>query len=200
LLPPSGNGWEGGVVAVKTSDLLHYAFRARDPEKLGFFYADLFEASFFLHPVMTPLGIIMVKLNHPEALFAGLLEFWPWDVVWDSEALVFRRQAPQPSPTSYGHLAVKVGLPTDAIVAELKRRGLQYRIEPRGPGFLIPTTYDPEGNMIELFPNVDHAQVPPECLCPREQAAAAIAQLRRRFAEKTAHLAPDQGYPLMGLL
>ena len=44
---------------MRTSDLLHYAFRAREPERLGHWYADLFEASFFLHPVMTGLGIIL---------------------------------------------------------------------------------------------------------------------------------------------
>jgi hypothetical protein len=71
---------------VQTSELLHYAFRARDTEGLGHFYADVFEGRFFLHPVMTGLGIILVKLNHPEALFHGLLEFWPWDVVWDGAA------------------------------------------------------------------------------------------------------------------
>jgi hypothetical protein len=75
---------------MRTSELLHYAFRANDPHRLAHFYADLFEAPFFLHPVMTPLGILMVKLNHPEAIFHGLLEFWPWDVVWDGHACVFR--------------------------------------------------------------------------------------------------------------
>lgn len=182
---------------MRTSHLLHYAFRAHDPEKLGLWYADLFEADVFLQPVLTGMGIILLKLNHPEALFHGLLEFWPWDVVWDGQAAVFRKITPQPSRTSYGHLAVKVSADADSIVAELQRRGIPHRLEPRGPGFLIPCIDDPEGNMIELFPNVDTFAVPPEALCPREHAAAAIAALRQRFAERTAHLKPEQGYPLL---
>src|SRR5262245_10869950 len=104
------------MTSMKTSDLLHVAFRARDPEKLGHFYADLFAGDFFLHPVMTGLGIIIIKINHPAALFNGLIEFWPWDVIWDGAAAVFRRVPPQPSPISYGHLAVKVTASTEQIV------------------------------------------------------------------------------------
>jgi hypothetical protein len=182
---------------MQTSELLHYAFRARDPEKLGHFYADLFQGRFFLHPVMTGLGIIMVKLNHPEAVFQGLLEIWPWDVVWDGAAAVFRKVSPQPSPTSYGHLAVKVSHSTDQILAELRQRGLAHRMEPRGPGLLIPVLDDPEGNMIDLFPNLDHYTVPPEAICSREHAARAIAALRQQFAARTAGRPPEQGYPLL---
>src|SRR5215470_3508851 len=64
-------------------ELLHIAVRARDPDRLGRFYADLFDGDFFVHPVMTGLGIVIVKISHPDAIFRGLLEFWPWDVVWD---------------------------------------------------------------------------------------------------------------------
>jgi catechol 2,3-dioxygenase-like lactoylglutathione lyase family enzyme len=182
---------------MQTSTILHYAFRARDPEKLGHFYADLFEGRFVLHPVMTALGIIMVKLNHPEALFNGLLEIWPWDLIWDGRAAVFRKVPPQPSPTSYGHIAVKVIHGTAQIIDELRQRGLPHRMEPRGPGFLIPVIDDPEGNMIELFPNMDHAPVPPEALCSPDVASQAIAALRRQFAERTSGLPPEKGYPLL---
>jgi catechol 2,3-dioxygenase-like lactoylglutathione lyase family enzyme len=181
---------------MRTDCLLHYAFRARDPDRLGAFYADVFEGQYFLHPVMTGLGIVIVKLNHPEAVFAGLLEFWPWDVVWDSSAAVFRRIKPQPSPTSYGHLAVKVNAPTEEVTAELDRRGITYRMEPRSLDLFIPTIDDPEGNMIELFPNVDTMPLPPEALCPPAQAPLLMAALRQRFARLTAHLPPEQGYPL----
>jgi hypothetical protein len=182
---------------MQTSDLLHYAFRAHDPEKLAHWYAELFECDFFLHPVMTGLGIIMVKLNHSEAIFRGLLEFWPWDIVWDGNAAVFRKITPQPSRTSYGHLAVKVNKGTPEIVAELQKRGIAHRMEPRGPGFLIPCIDDPEGNMIELFPNIEHMPVPAEAICPRAQAVETIAALRRRFAEQTAGHPAEKGYPLM---
>jgi hypothetical protein len=181
---------------MKIAHLLHYAFRARDPEKLGHFYAELFEGQFFLHPVMTGLGIILVKLGQPEALFRGLLEFWPWNVVWDSPSAVFRQVEPHPSSTSYGHLAVKTQLGQDAILAELDRRGIAYRIEPRGPVLMIPTIDDPEGNMIELFPAIEHMEVPPEALCSPDRAAAAIAMLQKRFADRAAGHPAEAGYSL----
>jgi len=182
---------------MRTSELLHFAFRARDPERLGHFYADLFEGEFFIHPVMCGLGIVIVKLNHPEAVFDGLLEFWPWDVVWDGAAAVFRKVEPRPSPASYGHLAVKVAADREAILAELKRRGLSGRLEPRATGFLIPVVDDPEGNMIELFPNVDTMPLPPEAFCPREKAREVLAAVRRRFAAETKDRPASDGYPLL---
>src|SRR5438105_2676920 len=128
---------------MRTSELLHYAFRARDPQQLGQWYAEVFEGQFFLHPVMSPLGIVIVKLNHPEAVFDGLLEFWPWDLIWDGAAAAFRKIEPSPSPTSYGHLALKVAMNATDIVSELKQRGIPYRMEPRATGFLIPVVDDP---------------------------------------------------------
>lgn len=181
---------------MKVAHLLHYAFRARDPERLGQFYAELFEGQYFLQPVMAGLGIILIKLGHPEAVFRGLLEFWPWDVVWDSQAAVFRRIEPCPSPTSYGHLAVKTLLQHDEVLAELDRRKIAYRIEPRGPALFIPTIDDPEGNMIELFPAIEHMEVPPEALCPADKGPAAIAHLKRRFAERAASHPTSDGYSL----
>jgi catechol 2,3-dioxygenase-like lactoylglutathione lyase family enzyme len=182
---------------MRTSELLHFAFRSRSPLALGMWYADLLDGQFFIHPVMTGLGIVIVKLNHPEAVFDGLLEFWPWDVVWDGQAAVFRKVAPKPSPTSYGHVAVKVAANADAVVAELKERGIPYRFEPRGPGFLIPVVDDPEGNMVELFPNLDHMDLPPGALCPRERAAQVIAQVTAHFEQKAAGLKPEDGVPLL---
>src|SRR6478609_4603279 len=129
---------------MKTSELLHFAFRARDPLALGRWYAELFEGQFFVHPVMSALGIVIVKINHPEAVFDGLLEFWPWDLEWDGAAAVFRKIKPEPSPTSYGHMAVKVAAEAGAICAELDRRGIAYRMEQRAMGFSLPVIDDPE--------------------------------------------------------
>lgn len=182
---------------MKTSELLHFAFRSREPLELGRWYADLFEGQFFLHPVMAALGIVIVKINHPEAVFDGLLEFWPWDIAWDGQAAVFRRITPQPSPTSYGHAAVKVHADANAICNELQRRGIAYRMEPRATGFLIPVIDDPEGNMIELFPNIDTMPLPDKALCPPAQVDAALAQLRAAFDELTKGLRPDDGIPLL---
>jgi catechol 2,3-dioxygenase-like lactoylglutathione lyase family enzyme len=182
---------------MKTSELLHFAFRARDPLALGRWYAELFEGQFFVHPVMSALGIVIVKINHPEAVFDGLFEFWPWDLVWDGDAAVFRKVVPQPSPTSYGHAAVKVAADADTIAAELDRRGIRYRLEPRSLGFLIPVVDDPEGNMVELFPNVDNIPLPGKALCPPEHIDAALAEIKAGFAELTNDLNPADGVPLL---
>jgi hypothetical protein len=182
---------------MRTSELLHFAFRARDPLSLGKWYAELFEGQFFVHPVMSALGIVVVKLNHPEAVFDGLIEFWPWDLEWDGAAAVFRKVTPQPLLTSYGHAAVKVAADADAIAVELERRGISYRLEPRAMGFLIPVVTDPEGNMVELFPNVAHLQLPAKALCPPDQIDAALAQIKAGFAELTKDLNPADGVPLL---
>jgi hypothetical protein len=182
---------------MKTSELLHYAFRARDPLALGKWYANLFEGQFFVHPIMSALGIVIVKINHPEAVFHGLLEFWPWDLEWDGATAVFRKINPEPSPTSYGHLAVKVAAEAPAIRAELDRRGIAYRLEPRAMGFLLPRIDDPEGNMIELFPNIDSVPLPGKAMCPPEHIDAALAQIRSGFAELAKNLQPGDGVPLL---
>jgi catechol 2,3-dioxygenase-like lactoylglutathione lyase family enzyme len=182
---------------MKTSELLHFAFRARDPLALGRWYAELFDGQFFVHPVMSALGIVIVKINHPEAVFNGLLEFWPWDLVWDGEAAVFRKVEPRPSPTSYGHAAVKVAADADVIAAELDRRGIRYRLEPRSMGLMIPVVDDPEGNMVELFPNIDNMPLPGKALCPPEHIDAALAEIKAGFAELTKDLSPGDGVPLL---
>jgi hypothetical protein len=183
---------------MRTTELLHYAFRSRSPLELGLWYADLLEGEFFIHPVMTGLGIYLLKINHPEALFRGLLEFWPWDVVWDGQAAVFRKVEPKPSPTSYGHLAVKVAADTEAVLGELRSRGIAHRMEPRGPGFLIPVIDDPEGNMVELFPNVDHMEAPPGALCPRGQVREVAARMREALHHRLGGRSLERdGAPLM---
>jgi hypothetical protein len=180
-----------------TSELLHFAFRSRDPLALGKWYAGLFEGQFFIHPVMSAMGIVIVKINHPEAVFDGLLEFWPWDVEWDGQAAMFRRIESRPTPTTYGHVAVKVAADAETICAELKRRGMPHRMEPRATGFLIPVVDDPEGNMVELFPNIDHLPLPEKAFCPVEHIDAALAEVRGAFAALTKHIKPGDGVPLL---
>jgi hypothetical protein len=182
---------------MKASELLHFAFRARDPLALGKWYAELFDGQFFLHPVMSPLGIVIVKIAHPEAVFDGLIEFWPWDLVWDGDTAAFRKIEPQPSPISYGHAAVKVAADATTICNELDRRGIRYRLEPRSLGFMIPVVDDPEGNMVELFPNVDHMPIPEQALCPPAHIDAALSAMRRGFRELASGLNPTDGVPLL---
>jgi hypothetical protein len=182
---------------MRTSELLHFAFRARDPLALGRWYAELFEGQFFIHPVMSAIGIVIVKINHPEAVFDGLLEFWPWDIHWDGQAAVFRRIEPRPSTTSYGHAAVKVAADAETICAELRRRGIPHRMEPRATGFLIPVVDDPEGNMVELFPNMDHLHLPDKALCPPAYIDAVLAQVRAGFEQLMSGRDPHEGIPLL---
>jgi hypothetical protein len=125
------------------------------------------------------------------------LEFWPWDLQWDGHAAVFRKIEPRPTPTSYGHVAVKVSADAETIVAELTRRDIPYRMEPRATGFLIPVVDDPEGNMVELFPNIDNMPLPGKALCPPEHIDAALAQVRAAFAELTMNMSPADGVPLL---
>jgi hypothetical protein len=182
---------------MQTSELLHVAVRARDPLKLGQWYAELFEGKFFLHPVMSALGIVIVKLNHAEAVFDGLVEFWPWDIVWDGDFAVFRRIEPKPSPTSYGHIALKVGMDAKKIAEELHQRGIPHRMEPRAAGFMIPVIDDPEGNMIELFPNIDTMEVPERAFCTTGQVAAAMAQMKVMVEQKVGELRIGDAAPLL---
>lgn len=182
---------------MRTSELLHFAFRAHDPLSLGKWYAKLFEGQFLVHPVMSAMGIVIVKINHPEAVFDGLLEFWPWDVEWDGHAAVFRRVEPRTTSMSYGHAAVKVAADAQAICAELTRRGIPHRMEPRATGFLIPVVDDPEGNMVELFPNIDNRPLPGKALCSVEHIDVALAEVRGAFAELTKGLGPGDGVPLL---
>jgi hypothetical protein len=182
---------------MRTSELLHFAFRARDPLALGSWYAELFDGHFILHPIMCGLGIVLVKLNHPEAVFHGALEFWPWDLVWDGQTAAFRRVEPQPSPISYGHMALMVPQTTATIVEELERRGIAYQMEPRSLGFSIPVISDPEGNMVELFPNMAHIELPPGAICPPAEAPAAIAAIKAQLEPLIAGRKPSEGIPLL---
>lgn len=177
--------------------LLHFACRASDPERLGHFYANLFDGRFFIHPVMCALGIVIVKLPEPKGCFSSLLEFWPWDIEWDGRRGVFHRIAPRPTPTSYGHLAIHVAQSGEQVIAELEQRKVPYRIEPRGPGLNIPCIDDPEGNMVEIFPDVDDMPLPPEAFCAPGQASAVIAALKQQLAERHGGKIPDE-VPLMG--
>jgi hypothetical protein len=64
-------------------------------------------------------------------------------------------------------------------------------------GMLIPVIDDPEGNMVELFPNIDHMELPPQAFCPRENAAERIASVQAMFNERTAKLDANAGVPLL---
>jgi hypothetical protein len=62
---------------------------------------------------------------------------------------------------------------------------------------LIPVIDDPEGNMIELFPGIDHLSLPPKALCPPEHIDAALAEVRDGLTAMTKDLDPADGVPLL---
>ena len=183
---------------MKTSELLHFAFRARDPLALGRWYAELFEGQFFVHPVMSALGIVIVKINHPEAVFNGLMEFWPWDLEWDGHAAVFRKIEPQPSPTSYGHAAVKVAADADDNLrrAQTPRHPVSHGAA--GDGFLDSRrrrSGRQHGRVVSRTSTTCRCRT--KALCPPEHIDAALAQVGAGLAELTKNLDPADGVPLL---
>jgi hypothetical protein len=152
---------------MKVSSFLHCALRSPDPVRIGKFYADLFECGFFIHPVLAGLGVVMVKIASPESVFRGLLEFWPLDVYWDGPTASLRKIPPGPIPMQ-AHVAFRVDRTKEEILEILTARGVQARYEPRGPGFYIVGFDDPDRNFVEVFPNVETMELPPEAFCPVE--------------------------------
>jgi hypothetical protein len=70
-------------------------------------------------------------------------------------------------------------------------------MEPRATGLLIAVVNDPEGNMIELFLNIDKISLPGKALCPPEHIDAALAQVREAFGRLTKNLDEADGVPLL---
>jgi catechol 2,3-dioxygenase-like lactoylglutathione lyase family enzyme len=160
---------------MKVSGFLHCALRSRDPARLGKFYADLFECGFFIHPVLTGLGVVMVKISNPESVFRGILEFWPLDVHWDGSTASIRRIPRGPIPMQT-HVAFRVDQPKEQIFEMLAAKGIPARYEPRGPGFLIVGFDDPDGNFVELFPDMETMALPPEGYCTAQDLDRVMAE------------------------
>ena len=163
---------------MKASSLLHCAFRSPDPVRIGKFYAEIFECGFYIHPVLSGLGIVMVKLASPEALYRGLLEFWPADLHWDGAKARFERKA-EPLAMVQNHVAVRVDQTREEIFAMLEGRVDNVRYEPRGPGFQIVCFDDPDGNFVEIFPDIDTVPLPAEAFCSSDELDGVMAELAR---------------------
>lgn len=183
---------------MKASSLLHCAFRSPDPVRLGKFYAEIFECGFYVHPVLSGLGIVMLKLTNPEALYRGLLEFWPADLHWNGEKARFERR-PVPFACVQNHIAVRVDQTREEIFAALEGRVGNVRYEARGPGFQIVCLDDPDGNFVEIFPDIDTVPLPPEAYCSVGELENVMAGLTR-YAEAEAVTDGASGlkvYPLV---
>lgn len=160
---------------MKVSGFLHCAFRSSDPVRIGKFYARLFECDFFIHPVLSGLGIVMVKIANPESVYRGLLEFWPLDLHWDGVEGCFRRVAPG-AQSAQTHVALRVDQPKEEILEALRQGGIDARYELRGPGFQIVCFDDPDGNFVEVFPNIETVAMPPDAHCSLEDLEAVMAE------------------------
>ena len=182
---------------MKASAFLHCAFRSPEPLRIGKFYASLFDCGFFVHPVLAGLGVVMVKIANPEAVYRGLIEFWPLDILWDGPTTSLRRGRGG-EPGSQNHLAFRVDQSKEEILNELSRRGIAARFEPRGLGMEIVCFDDPDGNFVEIFPGVDHVSLPPEAFCPVENIDAAMALFASQIEDHACHDARGKTYyPLM---
>lgn len=160
---------------MKATSFLHCALRSPDPRRIGKFYADLFECGFFIHPVLAGLGVVMVKISNPESVFRGILEFWPLDVHWEGTTASIRRVPPGPLPMQ-NHVAFRVDRSKEEILETLTTKGITARYEPRGPGFLIVGFDDPDGNFVELFPDVETMELPAQAFCTAEELDHVMAQ------------------------
>jgi catechol 2,3-dioxygenase-like lactoylglutathione lyase family enzyme len=160
---------------MKASGFLHCALRSPDPVRIGKFYADLFECRFFIHPVLSGLGVVTVKIASPESVFRGILEFWPLDVHWDGTTASIRKIPAGPVPMQ-NHVAFRVDCPKEEILEMLTAKGIAARYEPRGPGLLVVGFDDPDGNFVELFPDVETMELPSEAFCNTEDLERVMAQ------------------------
>jgi hypothetical protein len=57
-------------------------------------------------------------------------------------------------------------------------RGIAARYEPRGPGLVIVGFDDPDGNFVELFPNIETIELPPQAFCDAQELDRVMAECR----------------------
>ena len=164
---------------MKASSFLHCALRSPDPVRIGKFYACLFDCSFFIHPVLTGLGVVMVKIASPESVFRGILEFWPLDLHWDGPTASIRKTAPGPM-SMQTHVAFRVDRSKEEILETLTAQDVNARYEPRGRGLIIVGFDDPDGNFVEIFPDVETMELPPEALCHAQDLERIMAECTAR--------------------
>jgi hypothetical protein len=131
-------------------------------------------------PVLTGWGVVAVKIASPESVFRGILEFWPLDLHWDGPTASFRKIAPGPM-SMQTHVAFRVDCSKEEIMESLTARGIKARYEPRGRGLFIVGFDDPDGNFVEIFPDVETMQLPPEASCPTQDLNRVMMQCAARI-------------------
>ena len=76
------------------------------------------------------------------------------------------------------HVAFRVDLAKEEIFERLTLRGIAARYEPRGPGLVIVGFDDPDGNFVELFPNIETIELPPQAFCDAQELDRVMAECR----------------------
>ena len=117
----------------------------------------------------------MVKITNAESVFRGILEFWPLDIYWDGSTASIRKIAPGPMPMQT-HVAFRVDRSKDDILEALTAQGVKARFEPRGTGLIIVGFDDPDGNFVEIFPDVETMELPPGAFCQTEDLDQVMAE------------------------
>ena len=181
---------------MKASGFLHCALRSPDPVRIGKFYSDLFECGFLIHPILSGLGVVLVKIANPESVFRGILEFWPLDILWEGGTASLRRISPGAIPMQ-NHVAFRVDCSKEEVLEMLAAKGIAARYEPRGHGFFIVGFDDPDGNFVEIFPDFESVELPPEAFCTAQELDRVMAE-RARWVENLVSIDKHGGrkYPV----
>ncbi|HET9523069.1 MAG TPA: hypothetical protein VFO90_02495, partial [Terrimicrobiaceae bacterium] len=58
--------------------------------RIGRFYANLFECGFLIHPVLSGLGVVIVKISSPESVFRGIFNSGRSTLIGTARRLPFR--------------------------------------------------------------------------------------------------------------
>jgi hypothetical protein len=88
------------------------------------------------------------------------------------------RRIPVGLPPMQNHVAFRVDLAKEEIFERLTLRGIAARYEPRGPGLVIAGFDDPDGNFVELFPNIETIELPPQAFCDAQELDRVMAECR----------------------
>jgi hypothetical protein len=132
------------------ANLMHFAFRVKDPARVAALYAELLDGR--VVDIGGPLDSIGAKGvafgRNGQDVLCDQIELWPADKHWGPNGFV--DVAPEVAP--FGHFAVRSDKPHEDLRAIAEKHGATLSMEERGLPNLVPVVYDPEGNFLEFFP------------------------------------------------
>ena len=76
------------------------------------------------------------------------------------------------------HVAFRVDLAKEEIFERLTSRGITARYEPRSGDLVIVGFDDPDGNFVELFPNIETTDLPPQAFCSAQELDRVMAECK----------------------